>query len=237
MSIQAITSSILNVNHAFFTRHGGISEAPFDSLNLGGSEDNPESILHNRKLALAHINSSLDHLAFLKQVHGNLVCDALVGQQTGDALVTTKKGIALAISTADCYPILFHDATNGVIGAAHAGWRGTVAKIAAETVDAMCALGAKRNCIISAIGPGISQTQYEVGENVVAEFRANGFPETIFSGRNLDLAAANKFVLLQAGIEEKNIDLLNRCSTEHDFFSYRRDAARTGRMWSIIMLS
>ncbi len=236
MSIQAITSTVLNVNHAFFTRHGGISEAPFDSLNLGGQEDNPESILRNRKLALAHLGGSMEQVAFLKQVHGNLVCDAAIGQQTGDALVTNKKGIALAISTADCYPVLFHDETNGVIGAAHAGWRGTVARIASETIHAMCALGAKRPCIQVAIGPGISQVKYEVGEDVVAEFRAADFPETIFLGRNLDLAAANKFVLLQAGIEEKNIDVINRCSTERDFFSYRRDAGRTGRMWSVVML-
>ncbi|MGL4599133.1 MAG: peptidoglycan editing factor PgeF [Bacteroidia bacterium] len=236
MSIQTLTSKKLKTTHGFFTRHGGISAAPFDALNLGGQEDDPEHILHNRKLALAHLGSSMEQLAYLKQIHGNIVCDAAIGQQTGDALVTNKKGIALAISTADCYPILFHDAVHGVVGAAHAGWRGTVSRIVLETIAAMCALGASRTNIAAVIGPGISQQHYEVGKEVMEQFVANGFPQTIFAGRNLDLAAANKFVLMEAGIEEDNIELLNRCTTEPDFFSYRRDAGRTGRMWNIIML-
>jgi hypothetical protein len=121
--------------HGFSTRHGGISPAPFDTLNLGGNEDSAENISRNRKIALDLLDLPLSNLCNLKQVHGSRVNTAARGQQEGDALVSKDKGLILAISVADCYPILFHDPVNQVIGAAHAGWRGTVAKIAQLTLE------------------------------------------------------------------------------------------------------
>jgi polyphenol oxidase len=222
--------------HGFSTRYGGISPPPFDSLNLGGSEDTPENILHNRTIALQSVGFTLNELCYLKQVHGNHVCLAQRGIQEGDALVSNEKGKILAVSAADCYPILFYDEVNQVIGAAHAGWRGTVSRIAANTITAMCELGARKETIKVAIGQGISLQQFEVGEEVKDQFLKSGFPINCIQGKNIDLVTANVFVLHEAGILLQHIWALNRCTFESDFFSYRRDKGKTGRMWGVIGL-
>ncbi len=231
-----ITSPIISTTHAFFTRKGGVSPAPFSSLNFGGSEDSPENISENRKRGLLAAGMNPENVARLNQVHGNEVCIAKPGNQTGDALVTKEKNLTLAIGAADCYPILFYDAKNKIIGAAHAGWRGTLARIAKNTIEAMEKLGAEKKFIHAAIGPGISGKKYEVSEDVIEQFRSANFPQGCWQGRNLDLLEANKSVLRQSGIEEKNIWALGRCTTEDDFFSYRRDKGKTGRMWACIMM-
>jgi len=226
----------INCIHGFSTREGGISQAPFDSLNLGGSEDEPSTILSNRKTALENLNLSIDSLAYLKQIHSNKVNVAKVGQLEGDALVTDKKNIVLAISIADCYPLLFHDPINNIIGGAHAGWRGTVGMIAKNTIDEMILLGAKAEHIKVAIGQGICQDNFEVGNEVIEQFKEAGFPSSCWRENKIDLIACNKFVLLQNGIKENNIWTMNRCTFENDFFSYRRDKGKTGRMWAVISL-
>ena len=240
-TLNFITSPLISTPHAFFTRKGGVSPAPFSSLNFGGSEDTPENIAENRKRALLSVGMNPENVARLNQVHGNHVCIANPGNhpdnnQEGDALVTNEKGLTLAIGAADCYPLLFHDPEKKIIGAAHAGWRGTLSRIAKNTIEAMENLGAGRKNIRVAIGPGISGKNYEVSEEVIQQFRDAGFPEAIHTGRNLDLLAANKFVLEEAGIKKENVWALGRCTTEDDFFSYRRDKGKTGRMWAVIML-
>ncbi|MDQ3110811.1 MAG: polyphenol oxidase family protein, partial [Bacteroidota bacterium] len=185
-------SPIIPVPHAFFTRKGGVSPAPFASLNFGGSDDTPENIAQNRKRALLSVGMNPDNVARLNQVHGNVVCVAQPGNQTGDALVTKEKGLTIAIGAADCYPLLFHDPENQVIGAAHAGWKGTLSRIAKNTIEAMETLGADRKNILVAIGPGISGKNYEVSEEVIGQFRQQEFPESCYEGRKLDLLAANK---------------------------------------------
>ena len=105
----------ISCTHAFTTRWGGLSKLPFNGLNLGGSDDDPELILENRKIALKKLNLSIDNLCNLKQIHSNIVCVAKNGQQEGDALVTNETGKILAISIADCYPILFYDKIKGGI--------------------------------------------------------------------------------------------------------------------------
>lgn len=220
--------------HAFFTRNGGISPAPFGSLNFGGSEDDPENIRINRERALTAIGMNPERVARLNQVHGGDVLIGKVGSQTADALVTTERDLVLAIGAADCYPILFHDPKNNVIGAAHCGWKGTLARIAKNTIEKMISLGADVKEIRAAIGPGICRDNYEVSEEVIQHFLDAGFPDSIHTGRQLDLLAANKFVLAEAGIANENTWAMNRCTTEDDFFSYRRDKGRTGRMWAVI---
>ena len=205
--------------HGFSTRHGGLSELNFSSLNLGGSEDNQTTILANRKLALANLNLSIDNLCNLKQVHGNKVNIAKVGQQEGDALVSNQQNLVLAISIADCYPILFYDYENKVIGAAHAGWRGTVGKIVETTLNEMVKLGAKSETIKVAIGQGISQNKFEVGKEVIEQFETAGFPNSCWNDNKIDLIASNKYVLLQNGILEKNIWSMNRCTFEPEFLN------------------
>lgn len=231
-----LSSSNINCIHGFSDRFGGISKAPNDSLNLGGAEDSVENILQNRTIALQKLNLSINNLCNLAQVHGTKVRTAQIGKQEGDALVTNKKDLILAISIADCYPILFYDEINQVIGAAHAGWRGTVGKIAEHTINAMLNLGAETKNIQVAIGQGISQKHFEVGNEVIEQFEKNRFPQTCWKNNKIDLIACNQFVLKQNNISEKNIWTMNRCTFENDFFSYRRDKGKTGRMWAVISL-
>jgi YfiH family protein len=230
------SSPLISIPHAFFTRRGGVSPAPFHSLNFGGSEDTKENISENRKRALESIGMDPSNVARLDQVHGNSVRFAKNGSQEGDALVTNEKGITLAIGAADCYPLLFHDEQNNVIGAAHCGWKGTLARIARNTIEEMEKLGAERTNIKVAIGPGISGMNYEVSEEVIQQFLGAGFPPAIHNGRNLDLLSANRFVLRENGIAENNLWALGKCTTEDEFFSFRRDKGKTGRMWAVIMM-
>lgn len=223
--------------HAFFTRKGGVSREPFASLNFGGSEDAPENIAENRRRGLLAAGMNPEKVSRLNQVHGNLVCIGKIGSQTGDALVSNEKGLTLAIGAADCYPLLFEDTKNKIIGAAHAGWKGTLARIAKNTIEAMENFGAERKFIRVAIGPGISGKNYQVSEEIIQQFQLANFPENCWKERNLDLLEANRFVLIENGINEENIWATGRCTTEDDFFSYRRDKGVTGRMWACIMLS
>jgi polyphenol oxidase len=232
-----LTSALISAKHGFSVRHGGVSPAPFDSLNFDDRQDDPVLVQQNRALALEALGFDPEKVARLNQIHSCEVLEAQAGVQTGDALVSRERGLALAIGTADCYPLLFHDPVNGVVGAAHAGWRGTVGRIGARTLEAMEKLGADRKHIQVAIGPGISAPQYEVGPEVARQFLEAGFPEGCFAeGQHLDLLHANRFVLLEAGLSESQLWTAGRCSTETDFFSYRRDAGITGRMWAVIGL-
>lgn len=231
-----LSAANIEAVHGFSTRHGGISQTPFDSLNLGGQDDSVQNIAINRQRALQQLSLGDNLLCTLKQVHGIQVKLAKPGAQEGDALVTKEKGLVLAVSIADCYPLLFEDPMNGVIGVAHAGWRGTLGGIAKATVNAMCELGASRDTIRVAFGQGISKERFKVGEEVIQAFLQSGFPSNCFISNHIDLIACNKHVLLQAGIISTNIWAMQRCTFEDDFFSYRQDKGLTGRMWGTICL-
>ena len=231
-----IHSPTISTIHGFSTRHGGVSPAPFDSLNLGGIDDLPENIAENRKRALSELHIEFTQVSYLNQIHSNVVCQASIGKQTGDALVTNKKNICIAVGAADCYPILFHDAKNKVIGAAHCGWKGTLAHIVANTIREMVLLGAETSQIKIAIGQGISAKNYEVSEDIIAQFKHAGVPDSCWQNRHLDLLQTNTVVALENGILQEHIWSMNRCTTEADFFSYRRDHGKTGRMWAVIMM-
>ena len=231
-----IKTAHINTIHGFSTRHGGVSPEPFLSLNLGGTEDLPDNIVENRKCALRDLTVDMSQVSYLNQIHSNIVCRAEIGKQTGDALVTNQKNLAIAVGAADCYPILFHDEKNEVIGAAHCGWKGTLAKIVKNTIYEMVNLGAEVSEIKVAIGQGICKANYQVSEEVIKQFSDVGFSNDCWNDRQLDLLEANKLVALESGINPKNIWSMNRCTTEPDFFSYRRDNGKTGRMWALIML-
>ncbi len=231
-----LKSPNINCIHGFSTRHGGVSTATYQSLNLGGSGDNAENFSQNRKLALHNLGIPNNQLCYLDQMHGNQVCFAKAGTQTGDALVTNLSQHTLAIGIADCYPILFYDEINKVIGAAHAGWRGTVSKITQNTLIEMQKLGADISNIQVAIGQGISQNKFEVGYDVIAQFEQAGFENNCWKENKIDLVKCNLEVLVKSGVSEKNIWCMNRCTFEEDFFSYRRDKGQTGRMWAVIAL-
>jgi purine-nucleoside/S-methyl-5'-thioadenosine phosphorylase / adenosine deaminase len=159
----------LGISAAFFTREGGVSEGLYAALNCGyGSGDDPEAVRENRRRAMERFDLSPDALVTLYQVHSPTVVEVEQPWRPGDApkadgMVTAKRGLALGILTADCAPVLFADAQAGVIGAAHAGWRGAFTGVLEETVAAMTRLGASPGKIRAAIGPCIAQSSYEVG--------------------------------------------------------------------------
>src|SRR6478735_7682854 len=174
MLIEAPALAALpTIRHAFFTRQGGVSEGLYASLNGGlGSSDDPGRVRENRRRMADALAVAPDALVSVHQVHSP---DAVVveGPWTGDrpradAMVTSRPGLALGITTADCGPVLFADGGNGVIGAAHAGWRGALTGVLEATVAAMETLGAKRDAIVAVLGPMIGRDAYEVG----AEFKA-----------------------------------------------------------------
>lgn len=229
----------LTVPHAFSTRVGGVSLGVYEGLNLDDREDDPVAVARNRELLAGALGLPAS-FARLNQVHGTQVVTVTgAGVWTADALVTATPGVPLAIGTADCYPLLLQDGQAGVVGAAHAGWKGTLGRIGEKTVRAMVALGATAANIRAAVGPGICGERYEVGADVARQFREAGLGDAVLTveGRvHLDLATANRAVLLEAGLDRAGIWLSGRCSTEGDFYSYRRDAGRTGRMWAVIGL-
>lgn len=230
----------LSAPHAFSTRAGGVSVGAYAGLNLDDREDDGQAVAENRALLAGALGFAPERYARLTQVHGTDVLTVTgPGVWTGDALVTATPGVLLAIGTADCYPLLLQDGEAGVVGAAHAGWKGTLGRIGAGTVAAMVALGADPARIRAAVGPGICGERYAVGPEVAASFRGAGLGEFVLEqgeAIHLDLAGANRAVLEAAGVPASAIWVSGRCSTEEDFYSYRRDGGRTGRMWAVIGL-
>ncbi|MBN9510317.1 MAG: peptidoglycan editing factor PgeF [Alphaproteobacteria bacterium] len=164
----------LPVRHGFFTREGGVSEGPYASLNCSLSgQDRRAAVLENRARAAAALGADPAHLVGLTQVHGAAVVQVTEPWAAGagpaaDAMVTDRPGLALGVVTADCAPVLLADPTAGVVGAAHAGWRGALAGVLEATVDAMLRLGARGERIAAAIGPCIGAASYEVGSDLRA---------------------------------------------------------------------
>lgn len=225
-----LTSPALDdVAHGFFTRQGGVSSGIYESLNVGlGSDDTKEHVLKNRQRVCAALRA--EHLVTAHQTHSTIAAfiDAPQSGIQADALVTKTPGLALGALAADCAPVLLADTQNGVIGAAHSGWRGAFDGIIASTIETMCAHGAKKQHIKAVIGPCISQSAYEVGPEFIARFDAD-------YAADLDLfIAASKnghHMFDLPGFVQRQI---NRCdvaaawmractySDEDRFFSYRR---------------
>src|SRR5215471_19072308 len=177
--LQSALLSIPGIRHAFFTRDGGVSDGFYTSLNAGlGSRDAPERVAENRARMAAALGVAPDRLVTAYQVHSPNVVVATepwsrADAPRADAVVTRVPGLAVGVTTADCGPLLLADREAGVIGAAHAGWRGALTGVAEATVDAMEQLGADRRRIVVALGPMIRQPNYEVGPDFVARFAAD----------------------------------------------------------------
>lgn len=235
-----LLSDLKTVAHGFFTRRGGVSEGAFAALNCSvSSPDDPARVAENRRLAAEALGLPVAALHGLHQVHGTAVA---VVEEAGwapgrgpqaDALVTRLPGKMLGIITADCTPVLFADAGAGVVGAAHAGWRGAVAGVLEETVAAMERLGAARGNITAAIGPCIRQPSYEVGSDLRDEVLARDAADARFFGEGrredrwqFDLAGycATRLAALGLGaISDLGRDTL---AEEDRFFSHRRRTLR-----------
>ena len=230
-------SEVSGIRHAFFTREGGVSDGVYASLNAGaGSRDRPEKVKENRARIAAALGVTPERLLTAYQVHSP---DAVVIEQPwraeerprADAVVTRRPGIAIAVTTADCGPVLLADATAGVIGAAHAGWRGALTGVLEAAIAAMERCGARRGRITAALGPMIRQPSYEVGPELLARFNAENAANAQFfaassrSGHALfDLPGYIAARLAAAGVDR--VEDLGLCTYADParFFSYRRSS-------------
>ncbi|HZF43508.1 MAG TPA: peptidoglycan editing factor PgeF [Sphingomonadaceae bacterium] len=246
-----ISPHLAGARHGFLGRRGGLSAGRYAALNVGlGSDDDVTAVAANRRIAREAVAPGAA-LITLFQVHGAEVVTATgpipdAERPRADALVTDRPGLALGILTADCAPILFADAEAGVIGAAHAGWKGALSGVAAATVAAMGALGADRDRIAAAIGPCIARASYEVDDAFLARFvEAEREHERFFSaGRSghhrFDLEGFVAASLAAAGVRAIHATGLDTYADETRFFSYRRATHRGepdyGRQLSLIAL-
>lgn len=239
-----------HVAHGFFGRKGGVSEGLYAGLNCGpGSHDNKEAVTENRARVANALGMLPERLCTLYQVHSPNVVIAHepfdgVGPQA-DALVTNVPRIVLGILTADCAPVLFVDGKAGVVGAAHAGWKGAVGGVVENTLAAMEKLGAERDDIAAVIGPCIAQKSYEVGTEFVARFvdadqQQFFIPSTRDGHSMFDLPAYVAQTARRAGLQRIAMLAMDTCSDPDHFFSYRRTTLRRepdyGRQISAIAL-
>ena len=234
-----IESSLLNdasgsgIRHGYFTREGGVSEGIYAGLNVGlGSDDDRDRVNENRRRVAGWFDLPVEKLATVHQVHSPDVVtisrDYEGTRPAADAMVTATPGIALGVLAADCGPILFADAENRVIGAAHAGWKGALTGVLENTVEAMLALGAGRNTIVACLGPSISRANYEVGPEFVDRFVAYDasydryFTPSERPGHAMfDLKALTVDRLRTAGVTADSLDICTYPAADR-FFSYRR---------------
>ncbi len=253
MTLEILTSDTLSpLRHGFFTRRGGASSGVYAGLNCGaGSGDQSEIVAINRARVAQAMGLEPEALVGVHQVHSADVCTIAKGQplpegQRADALVTNRPGLALTVLTADCMPVLLADASAGVIGAVHAGWRGALAGGLEATLDAMERLGARRDDTTAVIGPCISQRAYEVGPEFLDQFLTEdpGCDRFFAQGQGdrylFDLPAFGLHRLREAGIGQA--EWTRHCTySEPDlFYSYRRSVhageADYGRLIAAITL-
>jgi YfiH family protein len=216
----------LPVDALVTTRDGGVSTGPYASLDLSlGVGDDPAAVVENRRRAAAALGLDLADLVFCHQTHGRDVAvvderDRGRGTHTTDdavpcdAVVTATPGLGLATLVGDCVPLVLHDPPAQVLAAVHAGWRGTVARVAEAAVEAMAGLGAERGRIVAGIGPAITADRYQVGDEVADAAAAcfdgdvDGIVAPDGTGRwTFDLWAANHRVLVEAGVPPRNIEV------------------------------
>jgi YfiH family protein len=251
--LEIVTAAPLQgVRHGFFTRRGGASSGIFEGLNCGaGSSDMAEVVAINRSRVACQMGLGADDLVFVHQVHSAdvLAVDGPLPagpRPRADALVTRRPGLGLAVLTADCQPVLLADPAAGVVGAAHAGWRGTQGGVLEATLAAMESLGAVRARIRAAIGPTISQRAYEVGPEFVTAFLDDDPDSARFFATGpgdralFDLPGYGLARLRAAGVAEAGWTGHCTYSDPARFYSYRRSqhegAADYGRLISVIRL-
>lgn len=239
------------ISHGFFTRIGGVSEGVYNSLNVGlGSSDKQEMVVINRQLICDTLGAEAGQLATVSQIHSAEVAvveQAMAGNRPrADALVTNVPGLAIGILTADCGPVLFADEKAGVIGAAHAGWKGAMTGVLENTISKMIELGARRENISATLGPCISQKNYEVGPEYLSSFldadESNNhyFIPSKKEGHSMfDLSAYVVDRLVNSGVNANSTGLCTYQDADR-FFSYRRSVHQNepdyGRQISAIML-
>ena len=250
------------VIHAVSTRLSGVSKSPFDSLNLAlHVGDNADDVIKNRKIFAASLDLNAENIVTPNQVHSDKIIkvdesyrglgafDYQNAVKETDALITNTPNLPLMLCFADCVPVMFVDVDNRAVGIAHAGWKGTFAKIAAKTLMAMTdEFGTNPQTCLAGIAPSIGACCYEVGENVI-EACQSAFPnhvDELLIKRNgkiyADLWQANKIQLIEAGMNEENIDVARECTCCKSswYFSYRaakqKGQQETGRIAALISI-
>ncbi|MEJ6477305.1 MAG: peptidoglycan editing factor PgeF [Octadecabacter sp.] len=251
MTLEIITSDALApLRHGFFTRKGGASSGVFSGLNCGhGSSDQHAAVSINRSRVAQAMQVDPMALVGVHQIHSPdvvHVTDPTADRPRADALVTATPGIALSVLTADCQPVLFADHDAGVIGAAHAGWKGALGGVLEATLDAMEDLGAKRTNIAAVIGPSISQRAYEVGPEFLDDFLLDDPDNSRFFANGagdrmlFDLPGFGLHRLRRAGVGQAQWSRHCTYSDPEKFYSYRRTThareADYGRLIAAIRL-
>lgn len=238
------------------TRHGGVSRGSYAELNVNRwCGDNPEAVASNRAALCQQLGISESRLVIPHQVHGTVTRiiaddffplsanskDTLL--EGADAVMTNIPGVCVGVSTADCIPILLYDGEHRACCAVHAGWRGTVARIAEKAIREMAAaFGTRPQALKAVIGPGISLENFEVGDEVYSEFERAGFDMEPISRRydkwHIDLWACNQRQLERTGVAHGNIRIAGVCTFAHadKYFSARRLGTESGRILSGIMI-
>jgi polyphenol oxidase len=240
--MEILSSALLaGFPHGFTTRTGGVSKGPFSSMNLGGRVGDAEGDVEANWRRLSETTGL--RFARVRQVHGDRVVvveAAALPTEEADAVVTLRPGIAACVSVADCVPILIGDPRSGAVAAVHAGWRGTLAHVAARAVEVLTrTTGAHPGDLLAAIGPAIGPCCYEVSADLAQVFRDDlgarvAEPRSV--GSRVDLWLANELVLRKAGVDRERIEVLGRCTSceLETFFSHRRERGETGRQVGFI---
>lgn len=221
------------LKHGFFTRHGGVSEGIYRGLNVGlGSHDAVSAIEENRRRVAEYFGLGPQQLATVHQIHSPNVAVVTAENRherpKADAMVTNVAGIVIGVLTADCGPVLFADPEAGVIGAAHAGWKGAVGGVLENTIEAMVGLGAQRDNIVACLGPSISQDNYEIGPERVEEllqidpnYRKFFKPSNKEGHALFDLQGLTIERLEKSGVAAQNLGICTYPDADR-FFSFRR---------------
>ncbi len=253
MIASPLLSAVKGVSHGFFTREGGRSRDLYASLNCGfGSGDDKDVVAMNRAHVAGQLGTAPERLLTVWQSHSPVVVTAAEPWDVrkppeGDAVVSATPGLAVAVLTADCAPVLFADTTAGVVAAAHAGWKGALGGVLEATLDEIERLGGHRRHVVAALGPMISQANYEVDEGFRQRFLSSepGNDRFFAIGRRegrhqFDLPAYVRFRLEAVGVSQIYDTALCTYADEGRFFSFRRATHRGepdyGRQISAIML-
>ena len=241
--VPALFTGFKDLIAAESTRHGGVSPAPFSSLNLGiNTADEPANVEENRRRFFAAIGASTYPFASSYQVHGTEILYATeAGRYEGyDALITNKPGLLVGVTVADCVPILIYDARQKAVAAVHAGWRGTAGKIVSRTLTRMQdQFGTRATDCFAYIGTCIDECSFEVGPEVAEQFEAAFKRGDANTGKSfIDLKKANAHLLIDFGVPEKQVETSSFSTVidNRDYFSYRVENGTTGRMLAVIGL-
>jgi len=253
-NLQYYTHSIfddLGVEHGYFTRHGGVSPKPWDTLNLGSGQDNPKRVSENRSRVFNTIGRDPASIFDVWQVHSdNVVCtdrsrsDSDNGYQKADGILTNNPEVTLLMRFADCVPILLYEPNLRVAGIAHAGWQGTLKGIVYSTIETMIKVYEVRPSeILAGIGPSIGPDHYMVGEEIAIQVHSIFGSDTSKvlidqdGSYRFDLWNANRLMLERSGINQIEVSEICTACHNDDWFSHRADHGKTGRFGAYIFIN